>query len=160
MPRSTVAPSTTTPVVSVRVDLAVPLIALGASANVYYPRVADRLGTDVVVPRHADVANAIGAVVGRVRLTRDCTISAPQLGQFVVHTGPTPELFVQLDQAIAHATSCLAQKLLDDMTAAGAAEFETNTVWTQQTVDVGGMPMFVEGVLSMTCSGRPDLGRR
>jgi N-methylhydantoinase A/oxoprolinase/acetone carboxylase beta subunit len=155
--RSTTAPS---PVVSVRVDLAVPLIALGASAGVYYPRIAGRLGTEVVVPTHADVANAIGAVVGRVRLSRDCTISAPQQGQFVVHTGPTPELFVHLDQAIAHATKNLAERLLDEMVAAGAAEFETSTTWTQQVVDVGGMPMFVEGVLSMACSGRPDLGRR
>jgi N-methylhydantoinase A/oxoprolinase/acetone carboxylase beta subunit len=154
------SPEAPAPVPSLRVDLSVPLIALGASAGLYYPHVADALGTDVIVPMHADVANAVGAVVGRVRMTRECTISAPQQGQFIVHTGPTPELFVQLDQAIAHATEHLARALAGQMTDAGAAVFETTTTWTEQTVEVGGMPLFVEGMLSMTGSGRPDLGVR
>ena len=112
-----------------------------------------------MVPPHADVANAVGAVVGRVRVTCRCTITAPQHGQFIVHAGATPQRFVQQDDAIRFATDQLEAQLLAEMTAAGAAEFQTTSTWTEQTVDVAGTPMFVEGMLSMTGSGRPVLGR-
>jgi N-methylhydantoinase A/oxoprolinase/acetone carboxylase beta subunit len=47
-----------------RLELTAPLIGLGASASTYYPAVAALLGAENAVPEHADVANAIGAVVG------------------------------------------------------------------------------------------------
>ena len=56
----------------VRLDtgLSGPVIGLGASASVYYPAVGDSLGCRMDLPQHADVANAIGAVVGRVTIRR------------------------------------------------------------------------------------------
>ena len=54
------------------------------------------LGAQSVIPPHADVANAVGAVVGRVRLTRECVVSAPSQGQYVVHAGEAPALFTDL----------------------------------------------------------------
>ena len=41
-----------------------PLVGLGASAPAYYPMVAALLGAESRIPAHADVANAVGAVVG------------------------------------------------------------------------------------------------
>ena len=52
------------------VGLAVPLVGLGAPAATYYPAIGDLLGTKVEIPEHAEVANAIGAAVGKVRLSR------------------------------------------------------------------------------------------
>jgi N-methylhydantoinase A/oxoprolinase/acetone carboxylase beta subunit len=141
--------------VSMQLGLSVPLIALGASAGAYYPHVARIADAQLVVPRHADVANAVGAVVGRVRITSRCTISAPQHGQFIVHAGAQPQRFVRLDEAIRHATDQLDAQLKAEMAAAGAVEFQTNTSWAEQTVEVGGSPLFVEGTLSITGSGRP-----
>ena len=46
--------------------LGVPVIGLGASAPAYYGAVGDRLGCPMILPEHAGVANAIGAVVGQV----------------------------------------------------------------------------------------------
>jgi N-methylhydantoinase A/oxoprolinase/acetone carboxylase beta subunit len=146
--------------VTMQLGLSVPLIALGASANAYYPRVARIVDAEIVVPAHADVANAVGAVVGRVRITRQCTISSPQHGQFIVHAGTVPQRFTELDDAVRHATLTLERALADEMRAAGAAIFETNTSWSEQTVDVDGSLMFVEGVVAMTGSGRPDLAGR
>ena len=158
--RSTATGADTPPVVTMQLGLAVPLIALGASAGTYYPRVAAALGTGAAVPEHAGVANAIGAVVGRVRITHQCIVSAPQQGQFIVHGGHTPALFVEHDQAIAYATETLQRMLDDEMTAAGATAFETSSTWTEHTVEVSGIAMFVEGTLTMTGSGRPDVGPR
>ena len=144
---------------AVRVDIGLdlPLVALGASAHAYYPAVAQLLGTEVVVPGHAGVANAVGAVVGRVRITRTCTISAPQIGQFLVHAGPTPSMHTSLDDALAAATAATEAALAADMHAAGASTYEVTRAFEERTVDLSGSPMFVEGVLTLSGSGRPDL---
>jgi N-methylhydantoinase A/oxoprolinase/acetone carboxylase beta subunit len=144
---------------AVRVDIGLdlPLVALGASAHAYYPAVAHLLGTEAVVPGHAGVANAVGAVVGRVRITRTCTISAPQIGQFLVHAGPTPSMHTSLDNALAAATTAIEAALAADMNAAGASTYEVSRAFDERTVDLSGSPMFVEGILTLTGSGRPDL---
>jgi N-methylhydantoinase A/oxoprolinase/acetone carboxylase beta subunit len=139
------------------IGLAVPLVALGASAHAYYPGVAELLGTRLEVPEHAGVANAVGAVVGRVRLSHTCTISAPQAGQYLVHAGDTPTMHMALEQALATAERELTERLAADMHAAGASEFEVTTHFDERTVDVDGMPFFIEGRLTMTASGRPDV---
>ena len=137
--------------------LALPLVGLGASASTYYPAVAELVGTASAVPDDADVANAIGAVVGRVRITHDCTISAPQQGRYVVHAGEAPITTVSLADALMRATEVLTERVRADMDAAGAAEVELATEWHESTVEVSGSPMFVEGRLAITGSGRPRL---
>ena len=144
-------------VVRLDLGLSAPLVGLGASAPTYYPMVAELLGAESRVPEHAGVANAVGAVVGRVRLSRECIISAPQHGQFVVHAGGAPRVFTDLDVAKQFATEHLCAALEADMVTAGAPEFETRHEWMAQTVPVDGMDMFVEGRLVITASGRPEL---
>jgi N-methylhydantoinase A/oxoprolinase/acetone carboxylase beta subunit len=143
--------------VQLAVRLSVPLVGLGASAGTYYPRVGALLHSDVIVPEHADVANAIGAVVGRVRITREMLASAPQLGQFLVHAGIEPVTVLTLDEARALAHDAVLEGLRADMEAAGASEYDTEWDWQETTVDVGGIPMFVEGKLTATGTGRPQL---
>ncbi len=139
--------------------LSAPLVGLGASAGAYYPQVAALLGAESRIPEHADVANAVGAVVGRVRLTRECVVSSPQQGQFVVHAGEAPTVFVDLAGARAFADEHVRTALAAEMTAAGATVFEIREQWHESTADVGGLDMFVEGRLVLTASGRPELAR-
>ncbi|CAN5534191.1 hydantoinase/oxoprolinase family protein [soil metagenome] len=143
-------------VVAATAGLQLPLIGLGASAPAYYPLVAALLGAESQIPADADVANAIGAVVGRVRLSRQCVVSAPQQGQYLVHAeGEAPAMFTDLDEARAFARAHLGSALKLDMVAAGAPVFETNETWSENVVDLGGLDMFVEGSLTLTASGRP-----
>jgi hypothetical protein len=144
-------------VVRLSLGLASPLVGLGASAAAYYPRVAALLGAQSCIPVHADVANAVGAVVGRVRLSRECVVSSPAQGQFVVHAGEAPALFTDLLLARAFALEHLAAALERDMVAAGAPVFETHERWSEQTVPIDGLELFVEGRLVLTASGRPQL---
>jgi hypothetical protein len=44
-----------------------------------------------------------------------------------------------------------------DLDAAGAGETELTVDWTESTVEVSGSPMFVEGRMTVTGSGRPQL---
>lgn len=146
------------PTAQVHVGLTLPLVALGASASNYYPDVAQLAGTTAIVPLHAAVANAVGAVVGRVRISRSATISAPEPGVFVVHAGARPSTFTSVDAARAHARSVLEPLLAAEMTDAGADEAQMSEQWEEVTVEVSGSPMFVEATLTLTASGRPRHG--
>jgi N-methylhydantoinase A/oxoprolinase/acetone carboxylase beta subunit len=144
-------------VVQLGLGLSSPLVGLGASAGAYYPQVAALLGAESRIPEHADVANAVGAVVGRVRLSRECVISSPQAGQYIVHAGEAPAVFVDLAKARAFAGQHLQAALAHDMVTAGAPVFETQEKWVAQTVPVDGLDLFVEGRMVLTASGRPEL---
>lgn len=137
--------------------LAHPLVGLGAPASAFYPAVAAALGTDLAVPEHADVANAVGAVVGRVTLTRRCTITEPELGVYVVHHPDVGASVASLADARAAGQRVLEAQLGDEMVAAGAREFEIDVVWSERSANISGSILLVEGTLTATASGRPSL---
>lgn len=139
------------------IGLSVPLIALGASAATYYPAVGHLLGTDVDIPEHADVANAIGAVVGRVRLRHEATIAQPSKGQFRVHLPEAPHDYGDLHRAVAFATETLEATVRAAAHAAGARDVEIATTWSATTAMVEGKEVFVEGTAVAEATGRPKL---
>lgn len=49
-----------------------PLLGIGGPARVFLPKVAELLGTQAILPLHAEVANALGAIVASVDAT--CTV--------------------------------------------------------------------------------------
>ena len=140
------------------IGLAVPLIGLGAPAETYYRAVADRLGTTAIIPEHSEVANAVGAVVGRIRISRKIVISAPKRGLFRVHDGVDQPTVTELDEAKEVARSSLTQRVSEAMLAAGASKFDLEESWDETSVEVEKRPLFVEGVFRISASGRPDLG--
>ena len=58
-----------------------PLIGVGAPIHIFLPRVAQLLGTRAVLPRHAEVANALGAVVSRKVAHEQLIIKAEYEGE-------------------------------------------------------------------------------
>ena len=110
--------------------------------------------TDGVVPEHAEVANAVGAVVGRVRVRQSCTITQPTRGQYRVHLEDQPT-FGSVENAVAHATELLTASTLADAEQAGAATPDVSSVWEARTAVVEGKEIFVEGTLTIEASGRP-----
>lgn len=143
----------------VDIGLAVPLVGLGAPAATYYPAIGDLLDTAVGIPEHADVANAIGAVVGKVRVRRQVTVTSPRRGVFRVHSGPEPETVYDLDDAHRRATDAAERIVAAEMVVAGAPEFEVERHWEEKSAEVEGREMFVEGVATVVASGRPRLDR-
>ena len=140
------------------IGVAVPVIGLGAPAATYYPAVAALLGTEAIIPEHAGVANAVGAVVGRIRILKRVVISAPRRGFFRVHVGTDPPTVSELEEAKDHARHWLLEEVGAEMVEAGASNFDLTESWEESTVDVDGRPLFVEGVYRVGASGRPDLG--
>ena len=80
----------------------VDVVGLGASAPSYYPAVGERLRCRMILPGHAGVANAIGAVVGRLTLRRSGTVTSPSEGRYRAHLEDGPQDFNELDKALAN----------------------------------------------------------
>jgi N-methylhydantoinase A/oxoprolinase/acetone carboxylase beta subunit len=140
-----------------RLELTAPLIGLGASAPTYYPAVAELLGASSAVPEHADVANAIGAVVGRVRIARSVTITCPAEGRFRAHLLGGAQDFTSFDAARA-ATSAELDALSRAAAAeAGAAEVHVTLATTVRDATIEGKSMLVEATVTATATGRPRL---
>ena len=133
------------------------MVGLGAPAATYYPAVGELLGTEVEIPEHADVANAIGAAVGKVRICRRVTVSSPRRGLYRVHVGAEPDSFFELEPARQAAIDQANTAVAAAMSGAGAPEFELETLWNEKSVDVSGRKLFVEGVATVIGTGRPQL---
>ncbi len=87
-------------VVELTARLGVPVIGLGASAASYYGAVGERLGCPMILPEHAGVANAIGAVVGQVSQRATGLVTSPGEGRFTAHLPEGLQHFNTRDAAL------------------------------------------------------------
>ena len=140
------------------IGVGVPIVALGAAAGTYYPEAAASLGADLLVPPHAEVANAVGAAVGRIRVERQVTISRPRAGQFVLHIDGQPS-FVDLDAAKLEGEQTLGERVRALAVEAGAVESEVavHSQWAARTATVNGRELLIEGTVTVTAEGPPAL---
>ncbi|MBO9431147.1 hydantoinase/oxoprolinase family protein [Sulfitobacter sp. R18_1] len=140
-----------------RIDagLNLPIVGLGASAVTYYPAVGKRLGNEMILPKYAHVANAIGAVVGRVIMRESATITVPQEGVFRLHLANGPLDFPTAERALTQAERALTEAARARARAAGAAEIECHVTRDIRLADVEGREVFVEAALTVEASGRP-----
>ncbi|EYD77298.1 Hydantoinase/oxoprolinase [Rubellimicrobium mesophilum DSM 19309] len=116
-----------------------------------------RLGTDAKVPEHAEVANAVGAVVGRVALAVEGTVTSPAPGVFIAHLPDGPRRFADQGEALSALSDALDAEATARAQAAGAAEVELHRTSDRREAEVEGSPMFVEARLRVTAQGRARL---
>ncbi|MCB2137337.1 MAG: hydantoinase/oxoprolinase family protein, partial [Rhodobacteraceae bacterium] len=144
-------------VVRIAASIGVPVIGLGASAPNYYGSLGERLGTTMVLPEHAGVANAIGAVVGQVAMHVEGSVTSPGPGRFVAHLPTGPRSFGDKDAAIAALQSALAAEATERSRLSGVDEVRLSTETYLSEVEVEGQPMFIEARLKVTAHGRPRI---
>ena len=141
--------------------LATPLVAIGAPAGAFYPEVARRLGAQLVVPEHAAVCNAVGAVVGVVSETVDILVNQPQWKVFRVHDPAGIRDFAEAEEAIATAKEIAHGLALAAAQRAGAIAAHVETFVTERRAASGsGDNYLAEAVVSARATGRPVTGVR
>ncbi|CAN1540709.1 HyuA N-methylhydantoinase A/acetone carboxylase, beta subunit [Paracoccaceae bacterium] len=146
-------------VVEVSLRLGVPVIGLGASAPSYYGAVGDRLGCPMILPEHAGVANAIGAVAGQVSQRAAGTVSSPSEGRFVAHLASGLQSFSSADAALQALEDALVAEASDRARAAGAVDLRLVVDRDIRQVEIEGRQMFIEARVTATASGRPRVAR-
>lgn len=141
--------------ITLKAGLAVDVIGLGASAATYYPAVGERLNTTMILPDHAGVANAIGAVVGRVTLRKSGSVTAPTEGKYRVHLESGPEDFNDPDSAMQCLQNALQHEAETEARSAGAIDIQLSHGRVVRQAQVEGRDVFLEAILTVEASGRP-----
>lgn len=144
-------------ILQIDLALALPVIGLGASARAYYGAVGDRLRTRMLVPVHADVANAIGAVVGQVQMQAQGSVTSPGAGVFRVHLPDQVHNYTSRKTALAALIDALSVQATAAARAAGVDDVTLHVVQDIAEVAVEGQPMFIEAKVKVTAQGRPRI---
>ncbi|NOD65073.1 MULTISPECIES: hydantoinase/oxoprolinase family protein [unclassified Ruegeria] len=140
---------------SLNAALNVDVVGLGASAPSYYPAVGERLHCRMILPEHAGVANAIGAVVGRLTLRRSGTVTSPTEGRYRVHLEDGPQDFSASDEALALLERVLKFEAESAVREAGAEDIRVIVDRDIKTARVEAKDVFVEAMITVEASGRP-----
>lgn len=99
------------------------LVGVGAPTHVFLPEVARALGAQCILPEHAEVANAIGALKADISASARVEISqrlADGELYYITHAPSGSRVFVKLDDAIALATSEAEEAAMTEAKARGA----------------------------------------
>ncbi|KGK86538.1 hypothetical protein DP73_16615 [Desulfosporosinus sp. HMP52] len=90
---------TQSPGFKTQIALDYPIVALGAPVSGYLPAVGDALNTRVLIPTHAEVANAVGAAAGKVAELIRILIKPGVGGGYVVHAPWKREAYLDFEEA-------------------------------------------------------------
>ena len=131
-----------------------PVIGLGASAPLHYAGLAALVGNRCIVPEDTDVANALGAVVGQVRVTAEALVSQPVEGVFRLSAGEDVRDFGDEGQAMDAAETRIRDIAATRALAAGTDAAEIAVTRELKTSVVEGQRMFIEARLVAVATGR------
>ncbi|EAQ46367.1 MAG: hydantoinase [Roseobacter sp. MedPE-SWde] len=146
-------------VLSLDLSVNIDVVGLGASAPCYYPAVGERLKCKMLLPEHAGVANAIGAVVGRITMRRSGSVTAPAEGKFRVHLDSEPLDFTTSEEALQALEQALRKQAHAEAEAAGAEDIHIHVTRDMRMAEVEAREVFVEALLTVEASGRPRVAR-
>lgn len=144
------------PELTLRANIASPIVGLGAPAASYYERSAELLETQAILPEHAGVANALGAVVGSVRQRQVIMITPAGGGRQVKVMYPEgPKTYATLEEGAAAATERAQSMARLKAEAAGAVAIDVTTTREDNAVTEGKETVFFESRITALASGRP-----
>jgi len=136
-----------------------PVVAIGAPVEAYLPCVARQLHTELIVPPHAEVANAVGAVVGSVVQQLQAAIRPIDGDQrFRLHLPDGVRDFGTVEESVAYARQVVPDQLKALARQAGADHVEIQISRVDQSAPVQaawGQPIYLGTQLTFTAVGRP-----
>ena len=142
-----------------------PIIAIGAPVEAYLPHVAERLRTELIIPPHADVANAVGAIAGGVVLRMHILIQALEDVERAVFRAYLPDGiddFKDLEQAVTRTRTVMAGHMEALAREAGAEHVDVAVVRRDHCAPVGlgtDDELYLSTELHFTATGRPGVGQ-
>jgi len=141
-----------------------PIVAIGAPVQAYMPRVAEQLHTRLIIPPHAEVANAVGAVAGGVVQRQQVLITPLEGGDLLrVHLPERVQDLPELEQAVTHAQRVMAPWMEAVARQAGADQVEVQMTREDREVLVKsgwGDRLYLGTELTFTAVGRPSPATR
>jgi N-methylhydantoinase A/oxoprolinase/acetone carboxylase beta subunit len=145
---------------SVKIALKAPVIGIGAPAHFFLPAAARLLQAEAVIPVHADVANAIGAITSLVRIHRRVAIGVNEVGLFRVEGLFGTPTFNTVEEAQEVAVPRLREMVRDLGRQAGTGQSRVEIRIHDRIAPLkDGQQLFIERIVEACLIGRPDLAR-
>ena len=135
-------------------ELNIPIIGIGAPVGAYLPAVAERLKAGLIIPGHADVANAVGAAAGRVMEKITCVINSSTEG-YVLYSSWERKAFAVLEDAKNYALNQAEKQAGSRAEKAGTADYEIIKSCKDVYAKAGAGP-YIETRIEVTVIGRPS----
>lgn len=143
---------------SIRFHLHRPVIGIGAPIDHFLPQAAKLLQTEAILPEHADVANAIGAITSHISVRRNLKIKPDQEGGFLIDGLPGAQHFGDLDEAENHAKQELGRIVRKIARAAGTSQTAVKMqIEDHSARSVQGDEIFLERSVLAQLIGKPDI---
>lgn len=138
------------------------LVGIGAPIHIFLPDVAKMLGTRCVIPKYAQVANALGAVVGNVSAVFKVTIKpnyeAELLSGCTVLGGEEPKTFETYEQALQAALKTAEEGARKEAYRRGArGHLKVTTNVKDSNTQTKGMSVYFGSEIYATAVGRISL---
>ena len=143
-----------------RIHTDLPIIGVGAPVHIFLPAVAEYLGTRAVIHPFAGVANALGAIAGKVSARVSIHVKADYQGAvpdgFSVTDGRGKHKFEHYEDAEKYAEKTARKLAAEDARRQGAGENPEIRILKRQirTSSAVGPEVFFETVVEAVASGR------
>ncbi|MGI6117101.1 MAG: hydantoinase/oxoprolinase family protein [Bilifractor sp.] len=132
-------------------DSSVPVIGVGAPARLWLKKAAEHMGREVLIPEHADVANAVGAAAGKImELSKAIVRYDRRSSSYSIYSEKENLKVADFDDAVEKA-GIFAKKAAEEKAEKAGAESCEVTVFENTDVDSEGN--FIECVVEAVASG-------
>lgn len=142
----------------VSVKLHRPIVGIGAPVHFFLPQAALLLGTESVVPPHADVANAIGAITSCVFVHQRIEICPNDAEMFAILGLEGTPVYADLEEATRHATEELRRNVLRLASIAGTDSTTVEIIQNDRSAPItNGSKLFIGRRIEARVTGRPRI---
>jgi N-methylhydantoinase A/oxoprolinase/acetone carboxylase beta subunit len=149
---------------SCRMHLNKKIIGIGAPVGTYLPKVAERLSTELLLPEHMEVGNAVGAITGSIIENVEILVKPKQgMGVMddppcVLHSSDEKKEFETLTEAIDYAKKVGAKIATERAISSGAESVEVVVENNEMRAKLGrdwGNDVLLEVKIVATAIGKP-----
>ncbi|MFC5387276.1 hydantoinase/oxoprolinase N-terminal domain-containing protein [Aquamicrobium segne] len=131
------------------------VIGLGASAHLHYANLPALIGNACLIAPDADVANALGAVVGQVSMSAQARVSQPEVGIYRLNIAERLEDFETEEEAMAVAEQAARAMAAELAERAGADQARIEVHFDIRDAEISDERTLVEAFITATATGRP-----
>ena len=142
----------------VQIELHRPIVGIGAPVRFFLPEAAKLLKTRAVIPEHADVANAVGAVTSSIFVRKQVDIAVDETGEYIVRGLPDAPKFTTLSAAQQFAAKQLTAAVTESARRSGARQPEVEIISRDQVATLSdGAELFLGRTIEARAVAHPDL---
>ncbi len=138
-------------------QLETPIIGIGAPVGAWLPKVCEKLNAGLILPHHNEVANAVGAAVGKV-MTIYRILIEPAEGFYNVFAPWTRKSYLDLETAVIDIEAEARKRIASEMSldAIGSYEILSDRKDVYVSAGYGAKDkMLLNSVLELVAVGRP-----